>query len=156
MFIYQQTKYDDMASLLNQDFFAAQTALQSFEWVAGYLDPADENLTGAGAPMRVSAGRVTANFSPMLRVAPVLGRNFLSSEDRKGGPAVVILSHRLRQGIRDANSLRNGYTFAKSKKCRCCASGMAAALAAAICQCTLALLQVKMVNVSCRSRRDET
>ena len=97
MFIYQHTKYDDMAALLNQDFFAAQTALQSFESVAGYLDPADENLTGAGAPMRVSAGRVTANFFPTLRVAPVLGRNFLSSEDLQGGPAVVILSHRLWQ-----------------------------------------------------------
>jgi predicted permease len=97
MFLYQHTKYDDIAALLNQDFFAAQPALKSFESVAGYLDPADENLTGAGAPMRVSAGRVTANFFPTLRVAPALGRNFLSSEDRKGGPAVVILSHRLWQ-----------------------------------------------------------
>jgi len=40
---------------------------------------------------------VTANFFPMLRVPHALGRNFLGSEDRKDGPAVVILSHRLWQ-----------------------------------------------------------
>jgi len=97
MFIYQHTKYDDMAALLNQDFSAAQPALKSYESVAGYLDSEDENLNGAGAPVRVSAMRVTASFFPTLRVTPALGRNFLSSEDRKGGPAVVILSHRLWQ-----------------------------------------------------------
>jgi predicted permease len=95
MFIYQHTKYDDMSALLNEDFVAAQSALRSFESVAGYLGPEDENLTGVDAPVRVSAMRVTANFFPTLRVTPVLGRNFLSSEDRKDGPAVVILSQRL-------------------------------------------------------------
>jgi predicted permease len=97
MFIYQLTKNGDEDALANQDFFAAQSALRSFESVAGYLDYGDENLTGVGAPMRVSAVGVTANFFPTLRVTPTLGRNFLSSEDRKGGPAVVILSHRLWQ-----------------------------------------------------------
>ncbi|WP_263356950.1 ABC transporter permease [Acidicapsa ligni] len=97
MFIYQHTKYDDISALLNQDFIAAQPTLRSFESVAGYLDYGDQNLTGAGAPMRVSAMRVTANFFPTLRTSLTLGRNFLSSEDRKDGPAVVILSHRLWQ-----------------------------------------------------------
>jgi predicted permease len=95
MFIYQHTKYDDMSALINPDFMAAQGALRSFESVAGYLDYGDQNLTGVVAPMRVSAMGVTANFFPTLRVTPALGRNFLSSEDRKGGPGVVILSHRI-------------------------------------------------------------
>jgi hypothetical protein len=95
MFIYQHTKYDDMSALINPDFMAAQGALRSFESVAGYLDYGDQNLTGVVAPMRVSAMGVTANFFPKLRVTPALGRNFLSSEDRKGGPGVVILSHRI-------------------------------------------------------------
>lgn len=97
MFIYQETKYGEMDALINQDFFAMQPALRSFESVAGYLDYGDQNLNGAGAPMRVSAMGVTANFFPTLRVAPMLGRNFLSSEDCKNGPPVVILSHRLWQ-----------------------------------------------------------
>ncbi|MGB6744526.1 MAG: ABC transporter permease [Terracidiphilus sp.] len=100
VFIYQHTKYDkddDGIAMLGQDFFAAQPALKSFEAVTGYVDYGDENLTGVGAPMRVSAMGVTANFFPTLRVTPALGRNFLNSEDRESGPAVVILSHRLWQ-----------------------------------------------------------
>jgi hypothetical protein len=64
MFLYQHTKYDDMSALINQDFIAAQSTLRSFESVAGYLDYGDQNLIGAGAPMRVSAMGVTANFFP--------------------------------------------------------------------------------------------
>ena len=97
VFIYQHLKDGDMDAMLNQDFFAAQSALKSFEPVAGYLGPGDENLTGAGAPVRVSAALVTANFFSTLRVVPALGRNFLGSEDHMGGPGVVILSHRLWQ-----------------------------------------------------------
>jgi len=97
MLIYQHTKYDVMSSMLGQDFVAAQPALRTFESVAGYTNNGDQNLTGAGAPMRVSVTGVTANFFPTLRVSPSLGRFFLSSEDVKDGPAVVILSHRLWQ-----------------------------------------------------------
>ncbi len=116
MFIYQQTKYGEMDALLNQDFFAAQPALKSFESVAAYLGPGDENLTGVGAPIRVSAMRVTANFFPTLHVAPALGRNFLSSEDRRGGPPVVILSHRLWRSRFNSDSSIIGRTIALAGK----------------------------------------
>jgi predicted permease len=114
MFIYQHTKYDekydDGSALLGQDFVVAQQALRSFESVAGYMDHGDENLTGVGAPMRVSAMAVTANFFPTLRVTPAMGRNFLSSEDRKGGPDVVILSHRLWQSRLNSDPAIVGHT----------------------------------------------
>jgi predicted permease len=116
MFIYQHTKYDDMSALLNQDVVAAQSALRSFESVAGYLGPDDENLIGVGAPVRVAAMRVTANFFPTLRVTPALGRNFLSSEDRKGGPAVVILSHRLWQSRFNSDPAIVGRTISLAGK----------------------------------------
>jgi hypothetical protein len=116
MFIYEHTKYGDIAALANQDFFAAQSALRSFESVAGYLDYGDENLTGIGAPTRVSAMGVTANFFPTLRVTPTLGRNFLSSEDHKGGPAVVILSHRLWQGRFNSDQTIVGSTITLAGK----------------------------------------
>jgi hypothetical protein len=116
MFIYQHTKYDDMSALLNQDFIAAQSTLRSFESVAGYLDYGDQNLTGLGAPMRVSAMRVTANFFSTLHTPPALGRNFLSSEDRKDGPAVVILSHRLWQSRLNSNPAIIGHTITLAGK----------------------------------------
>ena len=116
MFIYQQTKYGEMDAMLHQDFFAAQSVLKSFEPVAGYFGPADENLTGVGAPMRVSATYVTANFFPTLRVTPALGRNFLGSEDRKDGPAVVILSHRLWQSRFNSDPAMVGRTITLAGK----------------------------------------
>ena len=66
--------------------------------------------------MRVSAMGMTANFLSSLRVAPALGRNFLSSEDRKGGPAVVILSHRLWQSRLDSDPAIIGRTITLAGK----------------------------------------
>jgi putative ABC transport system permease protein len=55
------------------------------------------NLGGKGELERVDATSVTWNFFPTLGVRPALGRDFLSEEDRPGGPPVVILSYALWQ-----------------------------------------------------------
>ena len=55
------------------------------------------NLTGEGAPERVSLVTVTANFFPLLGVEPAYGRQFLPAEEVVNGPHVVMLSHRLWQ-----------------------------------------------------------
>jgi len=85
----------DRIPMISADFVAAQSSLKSFQSVAGIVDMGDRNLTGAGDPVRVKVMRMTANFLPMLGVVPQTGRNFLNSEDRPGGPAVILLSHRL-------------------------------------------------------------
>jgi predicted permease len=84
--------------LISPDFVAAQSSLRSFESVAGFDDRGDMNLTGTGDPIRVKVVGITANFLPQLHVTPESGRSFLNSEDRMGGPAVVLLSHRLWEG----------------------------------------------------------
>jgi putative ABC transport system permease protein len=81
--------------LVSPDFVAARSSLKPFQSLAGFSSRGDENLTGTGDPIRVEAVGITANFLPELYVTPELGRNFLSSEDRMDGPAVVLLSHRL-------------------------------------------------------------
>jgi predicted permease len=84
--------------LISPDFVAAQLSLRSFESVAGFDDRGDMNLTGTGDPIRVRVVGITANFLPQLHVTPERGRSFLNSEDRMGGPAVLLLSHRLWEG----------------------------------------------------------
>ncbi|HEX6107185.1 MAG TPA: ABC transporter permease [Gemmatimonadales bacterium] len=55
------------------------------------------NLTGEGDPERVDLAPVTANFFPLLGVAPILGRTFTAEEEQANGPRVALLSHRLWQ-----------------------------------------------------------
>lgn len=51
-------------------------------------------LLGRAEPERVSTGVVSANFFRTLGVTPILGRDFRDDDDRRGAPAVLILSHR--------------------------------------------------------------
>jgi predicted permease len=48
-------------------------------------------------PARLSCAGVEANFLPTLGISPMLGRNFLSEEDRPNGPKVAMISFGLWQ-----------------------------------------------------------
>ena len=52
-------------------------------------------LTGDGNPEVVSVKCVTANFFSLLRIAPVLGRDFGPDDDQPGANRVAIISHGL-------------------------------------------------------------
>jgi putative ABC transport system permease protein len=54
-------------------------------------------LTGQGEPEMITSYRFSANFFPLLGVAPALGRTFAPEEDRPGQDRVVVLSHKLWQ-----------------------------------------------------------
>lgn len=68
----------------------------AFEAMAAY-SPATVDLTGAGEPVRLFAGLVSAPFFDILRTPPVLGRSFRSEEARVGNHRVVILTNGLWQ-----------------------------------------------------------
>ena len=76
------------------DFKDWQEQNQVFEHVAVYAG-GTFNLSGPEGPERVSAGRVSASFFPLLRVTPQLGRGFLPEEEEVGADRVVMLSHAL-------------------------------------------------------------
>ena len=50
------------------------------------------NLTGAGEPMVVKVGDVTADFFPVLGVPPMMGRTFLPTDDEEGAAPAVVLT----------------------------------------------------------------
>ena len=83
-----------MDTVLSPDFVEARSRTQSFKQLSAYT-VGDENLTDAGEPERVSCAWVTANFLPMLGAVPQLGRWFTESEDKPGGPPLVLISDRL-------------------------------------------------------------
>lgn len=69
---------------------------ESFSDVAAYFafyGAGDMQLTGIGAPERLTGVPVTGNFLPVLGVDLHLGRNFTKEEAQFNGPPAVILSH---------------------------------------------------------------
>ena len=72
-----------------------RTQASSFESIAGYKRN-DFTLMGEQAE-RVSGMRVTSDFLSLLKVKPVLGRDFLSEEEKPGSKDVAIVSHRFWQ-----------------------------------------------------------
>ena len=69
-----------------------------FEAMSAIVGGKDMNLTEAGQPERISGEHVSVSFLEILRVRPLLGRNFLPEEGRPGRDhKVVILAHGLWQ-----------------------------------------------------------
>ncbi|HYC32140.1 MAG TPA: ABC transporter permease, partial [Gemmatimonadales bacterium] len=83
------------------DFLDYRERSRAFEGFAAATGPGlvrlRGNLTGEGDAERVNVAPVTANFFPLLGVAPMLGRGFSAEEERANGPHVALLSHRLWQ-----------------------------------------------------------
>lgn len=79
------------------DFFDYRSLNHSFEAMASYHDT-DMTLTGRGDPLHVTGEVVAADFFRVLRVSPVLGRDFTPA-DEKPHANVVILSHELWQSM---------------------------------------------------------
>src|ERR1044072_1343212 len=70
---------------------------QTFEEIGGITSqPLD--YTGGAEPVQILTGQVTSGYFKTLGVEPALGR-FITTEDRQGGEAVLVLSHELWQGL---------------------------------------------------------
>ncbi len=77
---------------------------RSFESIAGYK-PNGFILLNEEQAERLQGMRVTANFLSLLKVRPLIGRDFQVEEEKRGAEGVVIISHQLwknRMGGRDS------------------------------------------------------
>jgi len=52
-------------------------------------------LDGKSAPQAIRAARVTANYLSILQVPPLIGRDFVESDDVPGGAKVALISERI-------------------------------------------------------------
>ncbi len=76
------------------EYIDLRTRNRVFEDVAAH-DSGSLNLTGDGEPERIEAAFVTASFFHVLGVQPVMGRAFITDEDRPGTAHVVVMSFEL-------------------------------------------------------------
>src|SRR4029453_10872614 len=68
----------------DRNVFASASAVRSNE---------NFNFSGAGEPERLQARLVSAGFLSLFGVSPVLGRDFLTEDDRPGASPTAILSY---------------------------------------------------------------
>jgi putative ABC transport system permease protein len=69
-----------------------QTRNQTFEEIAGYK-PNGFVLLNNGEAEQIQGMRITANFLPLLKVTPVLGRNFERDEELRGSQRVALIGY---------------------------------------------------------------
>ena len=82
--------------ILYPDFIDWRDQSRSYEAVTA-LGPDAVNLTetAGGVPERIDGARVNASFLQVLRVRPVLGRDFTEQDDRPGARPVALLANEL-------------------------------------------------------------
>jgi len=76
------------------DFQSWRRLSATLEDLAAWAET-DGDLTWNERAEQVAGARVSHNLFSVLGVAPRLGRTFSATEDRRGGPRVVLLSHAL-------------------------------------------------------------
>ena len=75
------------------DFADLRAQSTSFEAVAAY-DEGSATMTGTGDPVHLNTGIFSADMFRVLRVPPIIGREFTAAEDKPGTHA-ALLSYRL-------------------------------------------------------------
>ncbi len=78
------------------DFLDVQKSATTLEYVAVYQG-SGTMITEGGEPERVLGAVVSADYFPLLRVKPVLGRVFTRDEDKPGAAPIIVLSYGLWQ-----------------------------------------------------------
>jgi putative ABC transport system permease protein len=92
-------------------FRAYQQQNRSMQYLAAYdMIGSGLNLTGGAEPEFIHSRRVTADFFRALGIAPVLGRDFTSGDDRPGAAPVAIVSYRVWQDFLGGSPAAIGQT----------------------------------------------
>lgn len=76
----------------NADFYEWRKSNSTFDGMA-FFAGASDNLSDGGNVERVQAAQVTREMLDVLRLKPMIGRDFKTEEDKPGGSRVVLLSY---------------------------------------------------------------
>ncbi len=87
----------EFSLLSDQDLLQIRAHLADVAAVAGAARTM-VNLNDLDRPEYYSGARVSANLFGVLGVKPILGRDFLTADERPGAPAVALISYKLWQG----------------------------------------------------------
>jgi putative ABC transport system permease protein len=87
------TSWNNQEDRIIHDFVAWRGELKSIEDLAAFRQ-VQRNMIGTGQPVeQVSVGEATASTFRLARVAPLLGRPLIESDERRGAPDVVVIGY---------------------------------------------------------------
>jgi predicted permease len=89
---------DGRDNLPPHDFADWRAQQKVFESLAGYFQTNVTIATEGGFPERLRGVRMTPNTLSVLRVAPIVGRDFSEADGAPGAPAVALIGYRVWQG----------------------------------------------------------
>ena len=90
-----QQRDGDEAGVSIADLRDWKTSTKSFTTIAGVVQGSLTVLDGAGEPERYAGARVAWDMFRLLGVRPILGRDFLESDDQPNAAGVALISHML-------------------------------------------------------------
>ena len=82
----------------NPDFYVWRKNNSTFDGMAFFIGNSF-NVSDRGTAQRILGATVTYDLLDVLKLKPVLGRNFLPAEDLPGGPKVTLLGYDLWQRL---------------------------------------------------------
>jgi putative ABC transport system permease protein len=88
-----QHRQGDQAGVSPPDLRDWKTATTAFSSIAGVAGRSLTVTDGAGEPERYLGARISWNLFRLLGERPILGRDFVESDDQRNAAGVVILSH---------------------------------------------------------------
>ncbi len=94
MILSESSPQFEESSVAYKNFEDWQEQNHSFSDLAAFRSQT-VSLSGLGTAEHLRARQVSSGFLAMLRVRPILGRDFLPEDDRQGAPPVTILSNEL-------------------------------------------------------------
>jgi putative ABC transport system permease protein len=96
IFLTEATKSIPDLSVSYPDFLDWQKQLPVFDGIAAYQET-NFDFDKNGQSERISGRNISPNFLELLGLTPALGRDFVTSDDQPGAPAVFISSYRFWQ-----------------------------------------------------------
>ena len=91
-------------SVSEGNYFAWQEQNQALSAIGAYREDAFTLATSVGAE-RVEGARITASLFDVLSIQPMTGRPIQPADDRRGAPAVAVVSHSLASRLGDPQSV---------------------------------------------------
>ncbi len=81
----------------SQDYEDLRAGQKSFAQMAAYLNGSTINVTYHGRPQRYTGGYVTDEFFKIVRVSPILGRDFTAADNKPGAEKTALLGYEIWQ-----------------------------------------------------------